>query len=423
MKNNHINHFNYSLNSNHNKNNQTILSSIFTYYNGPFNIINKQSNISFDTSLTKNFTNLLHSKKIYIIDYANIIHILYNQYHNINTVISLFYSFVYKHLLLNETIFIISKNVNIPNVDFDFNILSVFNIGKKLTSLIIPNKYIENEKLNIYNLMYKDKNKNKISSSSDDLLGHFICFNIFVYLFKNNKKPENKIIMMTNDKQYFDKNLFGTTYDEDKYHINFQNDILIQKLVVINNNDYKLVNDAFDNYLIRNFYKEYIITNQDDTKDMECIIVSLIELLLNTNRKNKLYTGKYVTSHQKNNINKNFTRKKFIKKTTNFSYNQLNKLFIKSIGVINKNTKNKTPNNIDCIFKNMENMKSAKTTKNKSITYKNGDLKKTYYLYTYIKYIQSFLHKRNINNHKSKILYDFYGNIEQNDIIDQFYSS
>jgi len=408
MKNNYINHFNYSLNINdiNYANNQTILSSIFTYYNGSYYIINNNSTISFKTNVTKNFTNLLHSKKIYIIDYANVIHILYDKYHNINTVISHFYTFIYNHLLSNETIFIISKDVRISNIHFNFNIQSVFNIGKKLTSLIIPKKYFENEKINIYNLQYK--NKNKISSSSDDLLGHFICFNIFVYLFKNNKKPENKIIMMTNDKQYFDKNLFGTTYDEDKYHVNFQNDINIQKLI-INNNDYKLVNDTIDNDLIRNFYKEYIITNQDDTKDMECIIVYLIEILLNNNLKNKLYTGKYVTSHQNTNINKNFTRKKFIKKTTNFSYNQLNKLFIKTIGERNKNTKNKTPDNMDCIFKYMKN-----------ITYNYGDLKKTYYLYTYIKYIQSFLHKNIINNHKSKIVYDFYGSIEKDEIIQLF---
>jgi hypothetical protein len=296
--------------------------------------------------------------------------------------------------------------VKIPNIHFNFNIQNVFNIGQKLTSLIIPKSYFDNEKINIYNLQYK--NKNKISSSSDDLLGHFICFNLFVYLFKNNKKPENIIIMMTNDKQYFDKNLFGMTYDENKYNINFQNDINIQKLVH-DNYQYKLVNDALDEFFIRNFYKEYIITNQDDTKDMECIIVSLIELLLNNNRKNKLYTGKYVTSHQNTNINKNFTRKIFIKKTTNFSYNQLNKLFIKTIGERNKKTKNKTPDNMDCIFKHMKN-----------ITYKNGDLKKTYYLYTYIKYIQSFLHKNIINNHKSKIVYDFYGNIEKDEIIQLF---
>ena len=38
MKNNYINHFNYSLNINHKKNDQTILSSIFTYYNGSYDI-------------------------------------------------------------------------------------------------------------------------------------------------------------------------------------------------------------------------------------------------------------------------------------------------------------------------------------------------------------------------------------------------
>jgi hypothetical protein len=156
--------------------------------------------------------------------------------------------------------------------------------------------------------------------------------------------------------------------------------------------------------LIKNFFTEYIVTNQDDIVDMECIIVSLIELLLNTNRKNKLYTGKYVSSQQ--NINKNFTRKKFIKKTTNFSYNQLNKLFVKTI---EERKKHVARNGFHCILHNI-----------KQITYKNGNLKKIYYLYAYIKYIQSFLHKNIINNHKSKIIYDFYGNIDKDKIIQLF---
>jgi hypothetical protein len=314
-------------------------------------------------------------------------------------VISHFYTFIYKHVLLNETIFIISKNVAIPNLDFNFTIQNVFTIGRKITSLVINEKYFNEEKLNIYNLQYK---KN-ISSSSDDLLGHFICFNLFVYLFKNNKKPENKIVMMTNDKQYFNKNLFGTTYDENKHQIHFDNDIVIEKLG-ITKQGYKLTRDIFDEMLIKNFFTEYIVTNQDDIVDMECIIVSLIELLLNTNRKNKLYTGKYVSSKQ--NINKNFTRKKFIKKTTNFSYNQLNKLFVKTI---EERKKDVARNGFHCILHNI-----------KQITYKNGNLKKIYYLYAYIKYIQSFLHKNIINNHKSKILYDFYGNIDKDKIIQLF---
>jgi hypothetical protein len=396
-----INNFNNIIHDNSIlENTQTILSSIFTYYNGFYNILNKKTNSSFKSSLNKNFINLINSKKIYIIDYANIIHILHNKYKDTNKIITLFYTFIYKHLLLNETIFIISKNVSIHNTEFNFNIESVFNIGEKLTSLTIPKKYFENEKINVYNL--EIKSNNKISSSSDDLLGHFICFNIFVYLFKNNKKPENKIIMMTNDTQKFDKNLFGTTYDEDKYQIDFYKDVIIQKLI-IKNHQYKLVREKLDEDLITNFYKEYIITNQDDTKDMECIIISFIELLINTNRNNKLYTGKYYT-HEK--VNKNFTRKKFIKKSINFSYNQLNKLFIKAVTERNNKIFYK---DINCLFDNIE-----------KITYSNGDLKKTYYLYAYIKYIQSFLHKNNINNHKSKIIYDLYGSINQNNIIGLF---
>lgn len=68
MKNNYINHFNYSLNSNHvdgDGDNQTILSSVFTYYNGQYDIIKNKSTKSFNTKLTKNFTDLLHSKNIY----------------------------------------------------------------------------------------------------------------------------------------------------------------------------------------------------------------------------------------------------------------------------------------------------------------------------------------------------------------------
>lgn len=383
-------------------NKQTILSSVFTYYNGIYSIINKKTNLSFHTNLSDNFINILKTKKIYIIDYPNIIHILYNQYLDVNKVILFFYTFIHKHLLLNETIFIISKNVSIQNVEFDFNILSVFEIGKKLTKLTIPNKYFETEKINIYNLDYKNHTK-KISSSMDDLLGNFICFSLFVFLFKNNKNPENKIKMMTNDTQNFNKNLFGTTYDEDKYKIIYDKDIIIQK-VTLNNHSFQLSREKIDEDLISNFYKDYIITTQDDIKDMECIIISLIELLLNTNRSNKLYTGKF---HNKQNINKNFTRKKFIKKSINFSYKQLNKLFLNSIVERNRNNEYK---NIYCLFDNIKN-----------ITDNNGNLKKIYYLYAYIKYIQSFLHKNTI--YKNKIIYDFYGSIDKNNIIDLFDST
>jgi len=125
--------------------------------------------------------------------------------------------------------------------------------------------------------------------------------------------------------------------------------------------------------------------------------------LLNNNRKNKIYTGKFIASQ---NINKNFTRKKFIKKTTNFTYNHLNKLFVKTI---EERKKDIARNGFHCIFSNIKN-----------VTYKNGNLKKMYYLYTYIKYIQSFLHKNILNNHKNKILYDFYGNIYKDKIIQLF---
>jgi hypothetical protein len=246
MKNNSINHFdNIIYDNNIVRNDQNILSSMFTYYNGKFNINHNNHKNSFNTNLTKGFTNLLQSKKIYIIDYANIIHILYNHYHNTNKVITVFYTFIYKRLLLNETIFIVSKNVTISKTEIIFDIENVFNVGKKLTNLIISNKYFENEQLNIYDLHYPGNYK--ISSSTDDLLTHFICFTIFVYFFKNNKKPEKKIFMMTNDKQYLDKNIFGVTYDEENNHINVYKDVVVKKLIFDNENgQYKLVTNSFD---------------------------------------------------------------------------------------------------------------------------------------------------------------------------------
>ena len=408
MKNNSINHFdNIIYDNNILKDDQNITSSMFTYYNGKINVTHKNHKNSFNTKLTKGFTNVLQSKKIYIIDFANIIHILYNHYHNTNKVITVFYTFIYKRLLLDETIFIVSKNVTIPKPEVSFNIENVFNIGKKITNLIISNTYFENEKLNIYDLHYPGNYK--ISSSTDDLLTHFICFNIFVYLFKNNKNPEKKIIMMTNDKQYLDKNLFGITYDEENNHIKVYKDVVVKKLIFdYENEQYKLVINSFDELLIKNFYKDYVITRQDDNKDMECIIILFIELLLNYHRKNKIYTGQYLSTskniganrknrNSRNNINKNFTRKNFINKTTQFSYNELNKLFKKNIS--HKNIE------FQCMIKNIKN-----------VSYNNGNIKKIYYLYTYFKYVQSFLHKTNVVDNKTKILYDFYGNYD-NDII------
>jgi len=249
-------------------------------------------------------------KKYFIIDYANIIHILYEKYKDVRIVAEKINRFLRKYS--TNMIFIVSKPVTIGDIIIDIDIIDP-----------IPNVYL-------FNIEYKLQ----ISSNIDDILTHFLCVVIFVGLLRLNINPKNKIVLITNDKQNFCKNLFELTEDEKKTKINLLKDVTIDEIVMGKKRKIKE---------IKNFLNEYM-TIEKKTKTLKCTIGEILKVV------------------QKNHL-------------SDFSYDTLNSL--------QKQITNKC-------------MRHSRS---------RGKLKKYFYLYAYIKYIQSYL-----NN-------DFYGSMSKEKII------
>ena len=246
--------------------------------------------------------------KYFIIDYANIIHILYDKYKEVDVILKKVGHFLHKYSKTN-LIFIVSKPVNIGGVQLNVNIP------------ILENVYI-------FNIDYKTN----ISSNIDDILTHFLCVVIFVGLLRLKIEPKYKILLITNDKQNFQKNLFELTEDEKKSKINVK-DVKITETFM--GRTYKIKS-------INKFLKEYMTREKNST--LKCSIIQMTKVIENND----------------------------------FNYNKLNDL-------------------------------QKKITK-KCMKYsrQNGKLKKYFYLYVYIKYIQHYLND------------DFYGSMSKEKIISLF---
>lgn len=343
----------------------SFLSSCFHYYYK--NIQHCKNNNQFCnlTSLSDSFIQTKKPGSLIIIDYPNVIHILYEGLQDKNKVITAFYNFIYQELHKGSKFYIIAKNVEINHISFD--IKDVFNEGYIQTGKIIEEKYFIQECINIYLINYNKKEK--ISSSIDDLIGYFLCFVLYVYLINNGVNPnpdvkkkssQNKLNIITNDKQFFNKNLFGFTEDERKTHINILKDMTFEKLF-IKKGKYIFIPSFCDKNLVSNFLNNYMITNSNDTKNLECKIFLLLQVLYNSKPKKNTLPF--------------------------FSYENLNNLQKK---YLNK-------------------MKFKKCNGIKKIIGPNNNLIPSYYLYTFIKYIQIHLH-----------FGKFYGSTDKEDIIKLF---
>ena len=142
----------------------------------------------------------------------------------------------------------------------------------------------------------------------DDLLGYFVCFVSFVYYLRTlslnpnehatQKKIQKHIQYLTNDKQYFDKNLFGKTQEE-RTNPSITSSLMFEKIVKPHN-QYVLERDTINQKLVRHFLKEYMILKTEDTNDLECNIHFLIDTLA----KNKLERKKQFTYKNMNQLQK-----------------------------------------------------------------------------------------------------------------------
>jgi len=84
------------------------LSSCFKYYYGNIKICNKNeltSKSCKNIGLTNSFLHVTNKGALVIIDYPNIIHILYEEYKDKSKVIQTFYEFIYQNLKVFKTKF------------------------------------------------------------------------------------------------------------------------------------------------------------------------------------------------------------------------------------------------------------------------------------------------------------------------------
>jgi len=377
----------------------TFLTSCFKYYYGKVKIVNNEKNQSKYLELSNSFKNTSNKGSIIIIDYPNIIHILHNHYHDFKQVCRHFYHFIYHQLKESAKIFIIAKSVIIDDNNYD--VKKVFENGETLNKNKINPEYFEKECICIYNLNYIVKT----SSSLDDLISYFICFVLFAYLLNSHKDPIKKtsyfslpkLTIMTNDKQMFDKNLFGKTKDERKNKMNILQDLIYNKLV-LKNNSYFYQMDPLEAQLIKHFLKSSMNLSVDDTKNLECNLSVLIELLL---QKKKMY-GFFKKENRENSAiiyNPNFLKSNFTKKRKpSLSYKNIN-------NIQQKYLKNKKTQKIHEI-KNHCDFNAIRDNKK--------DLLENYYLYVFIKYIQMYLFTI---KEKKETYGNFFGGLERENII------
>lgn len=325
-----------------NKEKQDFLTSCFFYYQN--SIYDSSSSSSSKPTTLSNAFKKIKTTPLIIIDYPNIIHILQEEFHTQEEVAKHFY----QYLLKNNTkklIVILCKQITINNESYNIELL--LNLGRSLSNLCtskspIPsggrftsdkgNDYHELEKceglknqyLSFTNLfIYQIDYEKHISSSMDDLLGYFICFVCFVYYLRtlsldpneksSQKKIQKHIQYLTNDKQYFDKNLFGKNKDERR-----GNSYLMFEKIMKPHNQYVLEKDPMNEKLVRHFLKEYMVLKTEDTKDLECNIHFLIDTLV----KNKMERKKQFTYKNMNQLRKTKkqeTRKQGTRKKCNIS--------------------------------------------------------------------------------------------------------
>jgi hypothetical protein len=374
--------------------NGSFLSSCFKYYYGKLKIINTRLNQKKEVPITDSFLSVKNEGSLFILDYPNIIYTLHEKYKKRNKVIQHFYLFICDQLKKRSKIYIISKNVVIDDNAYDIE--TVFNTGRKLTGKNIDNEHFTRENICIFNIDYEKK----MSSSTDDLLGWFICLNLFTYLLRSNKDPNKsydngakKLNLITNDKQLFDKNLFGLTEDERRNHVVLIRDIMLKKLI-INNNNFELVNNPYDCVLVRQFLSDHVVADINDTEDLECNISVVLELLMKPkSAKNKYQVSGYYRQNKWPEYNQNYVKTNFTrKKMPSLSYSNINSMQKKEI--------------------TRGHIKTCKRLK-KIRNNKNNDIIDYYYLYVFIKYVQSYMNTTKYDNLNYG---DFFGSLSKDEM-------
>jgi hypothetical protein len=321
-------------------------------------------------------TNICNDKKsLYIVDYANVIYILFEKYNSYDEVAQRFYLFLCNQLKKESILYIVSKLVVIENNNYD--IKTILKYGESTTRIKIPNKYFKTNQLVIINLQYPLK----VSSSIDDIMFWYISTKIW---FEICNKPRKKMYIVTNDKQHFDKNLFGKTEDERSHDISISRDLKITTIDPQNN--YKYVKEKSMENLPKMF-DVWVNTIAENNQGLESNISLLVEMLMN---KRKLYG---MLDKNPNFETSNFNKSKFPKNR----YNEIDK------------------------FQRKIKPDTSKTLNKLSVVREKGSnkLSQNYYQYALIKYMQMYINKMKKNDN-GKTYGNFYGSMDKEQIIKLF---
>jgi hypothetical protein len=283
------------------KSNPDFLTSCFYYYQHLIFRNSESKSTPLDSSKLSLSFRKIKTTPLLIIDYPNVIHTLYETYQNQEEVAKHFYHYLSKIQNKKQTV-IIAKQVTIENESYNIDLL--INLGRSLSN----NHFLSLKNIFIYQLDYT----HHISSSMDDLIGYFICFVSLIYYLREKGinlsqiKVQNHIQYLTNDKQSFDKNLFGKTREEIQLHPQ----VILEKMEKPHQ-QYFLVKDKRNQTTIQSFLKQYMIAKSDDTQQLECNIKDLLFSLSLSNKQTKSKERKKQFTYKKiSELQKRQTRKK-----------------------------------------------------------------------------------------------------------------
>jgi len=292
---------------------------------------------------TKQKNTIIKTSTVVLVDLSNVLYVLMNHYKYKEPVINKMREFLLKCLKHNKYVIIVSKST------IGINVIDILNYKNPSDF----NKYIRSSQLSIYNLEYHQPN----ASNMDDLLYNLLLVDVF----QNKCTSKCNVVYLTNDKQKFNKNLFGL------YEGELLTNLSIQKVKYNSLTEYYTYSVHPQERSIINMLKEVATVNTTDTNNLECMIKNIIPL----------YSTKSIskTSGKSN--------------SENITYKKINSLYRTKYSKTSKRENGKR-----CDMSHFT---------------KKGNLEKTYFLYAYIKYIQSKLHNGNL-----------YGSMSTENIIKMF---
>ena len=272
---------------------------------------------------TKQKKTIMKTSTVVLVDLSNVLYVLMKHYKYKEPVIKKMREFLFKCLESNKYVIIVSKST------IGVNVIDIMNYNTPLDF----KKYITSSQLSIYNLEYHQQ----IASNMDDLLYNLLLVDVF----QSKCASKCDVIYLTNDKQKFNKNLFGL------YEGEILSNLSIQTVKYNPITEYYTYVTHPQERTIMTMLNEVVIVHTYDTKNLECMIKNMVPLYSTNTTSGK-------------------------RRSKNITYKKINSLYRTKYSKTTKRASGKT-----CDM-------SQFTTK--------GNLEKTYFLYSYIKYIQSKLH-------------------------------